>query len=32
MGNIETTIKFFRLKNISGIGGNYLKVATGGVL
>ena len=32
MGNIETTMKFSRLKSISSIENNYLEAATGGAL
>ena len=31
MGNIETTVKFSRLKTISNVEDNYLEAATGGV-
>ena len=32
MGNVETTTKFSKLKNISSTEDSYLETATGGVL
>ena len=32
MGNIKITTKFSRLKGVSGIGDDYLEIATGVVL